>query len=306
MSNEHINAPETGCTPEEQAAWHAGIDAGREIERNNAAASAEPVAWAAVHFGGRRDGKIYTTCDTREQIEAYIQDVHQSSDSLTLRARPLAFADAPVAAQARPAISGYTCTVPDDCEILHWRGQILSMNELASVAQPAVGEEIHVHIEGQDVLTLPLIPVYMDSCTPAEFDRRVRAWGQKCYEAGRAALAAQAARDDEMHTQALEERDRAEGWADGLANLIGQYFGEDVGEHSNMNSPWERAKAILENALAAQASRQDGQDPLQPAVDWLYRAVDSLLVADVQSRLLLGPNRAGRLLDAARAAAKGE
>lgn len=35
----------------------------------------------------------------------------------------------------RPAISGYTCTVPDDCETLHWRGQILSMNELASVAQ---------------------------------------------------------------------------------------------------------------------------------------------------------------------------
>lgn len=57
---------------------------------------------------------------------------------------------------AQPAINGYTCTVPDDCETLHWRGQILSMNELASMAQPAVGEEIHVHIEGQDVLTLPL------------------------------------------------------------------------------------------------------------------------------------------------------
>lgn len=60
------------------------------------------------------------------------------------------------AASAEPAINGYTCTVPDDCETLHWRGQILSMNELASMAQPAVGEEIHVHIEGQDVLTLPL------------------------------------------------------------------------------------------------------------------------------------------------------
>ena len=58
---------------------------------------------------------------------------------------------------AQPTINGYTCTVPDDCETLHWRGQILSMNELASMAQPAVGEEIHVHIEGQDVLTLPLV-----------------------------------------------------------------------------------------------------------------------------------------------------
>lgn len=32
-------------------------------------------------------------------------------------------------------ISGYTCTVPDDCETLHWRGQILSMNELVSAYQ---------------------------------------------------------------------------------------------------------------------------------------------------------------------------
>lgn len=43
---------------------------------------------------------------------------------------------------AQPAISGYTCTVPDDCETLHWRGQILSMNELASVAQPAADQFI--------------------------------------------------------------------------------------------------------------------------------------------------------------------
>lgn len=56
----------------------------------------------------------------------------------------------------QPTISAYACTVPDDCETLHWRGQILSMNELVSVAQPAVDEEIHVHIEGRDVLTLPL------------------------------------------------------------------------------------------------------------------------------------------------------
>jgi len=37
------------------------------------------------------------------------------------------------------------------------------MNELASVAQPGVGEEIHVHIEGQDVLTLPLASSGMDA-----------------------------------------------------------------------------------------------------------------------------------------------
>lgn len=42
MNNEYINAPETGHSPEAQAAWHAGIDAGREIERNNIAAQAQP------------------------------------------------------------------------------------------------------------------------------------------------------------------------------------------------------------------------------------------------------------------------
>lgn len=66
-----------------------------------------------------------------------------------------ALASAPQPAEQKP-ISAYTCTVPDDCETLHWRGQILSMNELVSVAQPVVDEEIHVHIEGLDVLTLPL------------------------------------------------------------------------------------------------------------------------------------------------------
>lgn len=76
----------------------AGIEQVRN-DRTKRGGDAQPVAWAAVHFGGRRDGKIYTTCETREQIEAYIQDVHRSSDSLTLRARPLAFADAPVVEQ---------------------------------------------------------------------------------------------------------------------------------------------------------------------------------------------------------------
>jgi len=63
---------------------------------------------------------------------------------------------------AQPAISGHTCTVPDDCETLHWRGQILSMNELASVAQPAEGEEIMVNTP-YDVFILPLQPSGLSS-----------------------------------------------------------------------------------------------------------------------------------------------
>ncbi|HGN1358553.1 TPA: hypothetical protein ACKROF_001114 [Pseudomonas aeruginosa] len=49
----------------------------------------EPVAWGAFHFGGKRDGKLYTQCETEAQIETYILDMHRSSDSLTLRKGPL-------------------------------------------------------------------------------------------------------------------------------------------------------------------------------------------------------------------------
>jgi len=57
-------------------------------------------------------------------------------------------------ASAEPAINGYTCTVPDDCETLHWRGQILSMNELASMAQPAASAEPAVWVAA-DTLNSP-------------------------------------------------------------------------------------------------------------------------------------------------------
>ena len=49
----------------------------------------EPVAWGAFYFGGKRNGKLYSACDTKEQIEHYIADRHQSDDSNTFRAAPL-------------------------------------------------------------------------------------------------------------------------------------------------------------------------------------------------------------------------
>ncbi|XAQ57753.1 hypothetical protein [Pseudomonas phage vB_Pae_SG_WM_SEW_P16] len=61
----------------------------------------EPVAWGAFHFGGKRDGKLYTQCETEAQIEAYILDMHRSSDSLTLRKGSLY--TAPVV-QAQPSV----------------------------------------------------------------------------------------------------------------------------------------------------------------------------------------------------------
>jgi len=49
----------------------------------------EPVAWGAFYFGGNRNGKLYSHCDTQAQIEAYIANHHQSDDSNTFRAAPL-------------------------------------------------------------------------------------------------------------------------------------------------------------------------------------------------------------------------
>lgn len=63
---------------------------GVEALRSAAAPQAvQPLAWAAVYFAGPRMGKIYTTCDTEKQCNAYIAQVHQSNDSITLTAKPI-------------------------------------------------------------------------------------------------------------------------------------------------------------------------------------------------------------------------
>ena len=46
----------------------------------------------------------------------------------------------------------------------------------------------------------------------------------------------------------IDQRDTAEGWADGLAALIGKYFGRDIGEHSSAHCPWQEAKEIVAEA----------------------------------------------------------
>lgn len=51
--------------------------------------SAEPIAWGAFYFGGQKDGQLYTFSRTRPEVEKYIQQVHQSSDSITLRPAPI-------------------------------------------------------------------------------------------------------------------------------------------------------------------------------------------------------------------------
>lgn len=82
-----------------------------ELERQ------EPVAWGAFHFGGERDGKLYTHCETEAQIEAYILDMHRSSDSLTLRKSPLYAA--PVAQAQHSVPEGLALIPVRETEAMH-------------------------------------------------------------------------------------------------------------------------------------------------------------------------------------------
>ena len=87
IAQNHIGPYRPGKNePEDREYWDM---CQRVIDGEQPAANAEPVAWGAFHFGGKRDGKLYSFCDTRKQIDTYIADVHRSNDSITLRAKPL-------------------------------------------------------------------------------------------------------------------------------------------------------------------------------------------------------------------------
>ncbi|HDQ9285304.1 TPA: hypothetical protein QBP86_001878 [Pseudomonas aeruginosa] len=65
--------------------------------------------------------------------------------------------------------------------------------------------------------------------------------------------------EENAHTTTIEQRDNAEHWADQLANAIAERFGVDIGEHSNLNCPWNEALVWMQQLPAqAQHSVPDG------------------------------------------------
>ena len=54
--------------------------------------------------------------------------------------------------------------------------------------------------------------------------------------------------DDALWDQTLRERDEYHETADKLAAAIAKYLGVDIGEHSNLNCPWDQALDAIENA----------------------------------------------------------
>ncbi|MDN7703307.1 hypothetical protein QZM15_33010 [Burkholderia sp. AU44665] len=59
--------------------------------------------------------------------------------------------------------------------------------------------------------------------------------------------------DDQLWDQTLRERDEYHEAADKLAAAIAKHFGVDIGEHSNVNCPWNEALEVIENAAPASA-----------------------------------------------------
>jgi hypothetical protein len=58
-------------------------------------------------------------------------------------------------------------------------------------------------------------------------------------------------KEERLHGYAMEERDHAEEMADKLADAIATLLGVDIGEHSNMNCPWEQALEAFEERAAS-------------------------------------------------------
>lgn len=56
-----------------------------------------------------------------------------------------------------------------------------------------------------------------------------------------AVLAAQDAEEERASLQTIDERDKAQDMADRLAEAIAQITGVEMGEHSNVNDPWQNA-----------------------------------------------------------------
>ncbi|WP_218190435.1 hypothetical protein, partial [Pseudomonas aeruginosa] len=126
-----------------------------------------------------------------------------------------------------------------DAQVAHWRerGCTVTEDRLMTVAQ-------HDRIVGalRDELEAERkrVNIYVNN-------NRIRQDNERLRAELRAALARveeleRKLRDEEnAHTTTIEQRDNAEHWADQLAKAIAERFGVDIGEHSNLNCPWNEA-----------------------------------------------------------------
>ncbi|XTQ92576.1 hypothetical protein ACQR5W_11695 [Xanthomonas sacchari] len=79
-----------------------------------------------------------------------------------------------------------------------------------------------------------------------------------------AADALEASHSDEV-TRLLKERDEAEDMADQLAEQIATITGEEIGEHSSANDPWQNAMLAADKWIADDLSRMFSGRPEKSA-----------------------------------------
>lgn len=62
--------------------------------------------------------------------------------------------------------------------------------------------------------------------------------------------------DDDLWDQTLRERDDYHDWADRLAGAIAAHLGVEIGDHSNLNNPWQQAIEAIEPPKADQPPKR--------------------------------------------------
>lgn len=87
-----------------------------------------------------------------------------------------------------------------------------------------------------------------------------------------------AAPDDEL-TQALIERDETEAMADELAAKIAEITGDDIGEHTSGNCPWQKALEVADDWI-------NRPQPAAPAADTQIAAHAKRLALELECLLL--------------------
>lgn len=79
-------------------------------------------------------------------------------------------------------------------------------------------------------------------------------------------LKEQLEKEERSHLSTIDQRDAAEEWADKLAYIIG---GEEIGEHSSCNNPWENALEAAEEYHAQLAQSQSREAGYRDALEYL-------------------------------------